>query len=255
MTPRSDVSWSADGQIVTKRLTDPDLPYSILGSAERAFRNERNVNRLLLQAPPPVPTPRLVGCDRRGRRMDFEAVDGQPLGPKFPLALDRREVGDLVILAQRLGGYRPRRRWFRRLDVRRRLSRHVAVGLISEEDAHLVCGAAVGLRWRFGHGDITARNVIRASDGRLVLIDWEWAGWYPAGYDLAFLWFTLIDVPGARDTARSYVPSHLQKSFLVSAILVNLLHLHIWTEMDRQSDTRPNHEATLATLLKDLGQG
>lgn len=36
----------------------------------------------------------------------------------------------------------------------------------------------------FCHGDITARNVLRAASGAPVLIDWEWAGLYPRGWDL-----------------------------------------------------------------------
>ena len=79
-------------------------------------------------------------------------------------------------------------------------------------------------RHRFCHGDITARNVLREDDtGELVLIDWEWAGLYPEGYELGFLWYSLIDVPGGRDRveARAARP----EAFLLSALLVTLWHL------------------------------
>ena len=55
--------------------------------------------------------------------------------------------------------------------------------------------AQVSERLRFAHGDVTARNVLQAPDG-MVLIDWGWAGLYPEAYDEAFLWFSLVDVPG-----------------------------------------------------------
>ncbi len=135
MTPGGDIFWSADRRTVTKRLAGPELPYSVLGRRERAFRNELRVNRLLLGKRPPVPTPRLVGFDVRAGRM------------------------------------------------------------------------------------------------------------------------ALVDVPGGRDLARSYVPVHQRWSFLVSAILVHLLHLHIWTEVGRHHETRTGHEATTVGLLRELARG
>ena len=39
-----------------------------------------------------------------------------------------------------------------------------------------------------------------------MLVDWEWAGMYPAGHELAFLWLSLLDVPGARAKVVATVP-------------------------------------------------
>ncbi len=105
------------------------------------------------------------------------------------------------MLVSKLEPYRPRRRWFRRVRHDRRLRRHVDEGLITVSDAQAVAALAAcnPLRYRFTHGDVTARNVVRDSTGRLVLIDWEWAGLYPTGYELAFLWLSLVDVAGGRE--------------------------------------------------------
>jgi aminoglycoside phosphotransferase (APT) family kinase protein len=72
---------------------------------------------------------------------------------------------------------------------------------------------------RFAHGDLTARNVI-ATDKGPVLIDWEWAGLYPPGYDRAFLWFSLIDIESGRLQVEVDEPA-----FLLSALLIQLWHL------------------------------
>jgi hypothetical protein len=56
----------------------------VLGTGKRAFRNEWRVNQLLVRRPPPVPAPRLLAADRQQRALVFEAVDRDPLGPKFP---------------------------------------------------------------------------------------------------------------------------------------------------------------------------
>jgi aminoglycoside phosphotransferase (APT) family kinase protein len=75
----------------------------------------------------------------------------------------------------------------------------------------------------FAHGDLVPRNVLRA-DEVMTLIDWEWAGLHPRGYDEAFLWFSLQDVDGGR--------AHVERGatvdeapFLLSALIIELWHL------------------------------
>lgn len=248
-TTRTTLKWSEDGTTVIKRSTS-DYHDTILGSYRDALLNEIRVNRMLAGEPPPVPTPRLLGYSTRSRSLTVEAVEGKPLGPKFPVALGAGEVDELVTLAKRLEPYRPRRKWFRRFDIDRRLRRHVDEGLITAFDAQAVAALAAcnPLRYRFAHGDVTARNVLREPTGRLVLIDWEWAGLYPTGYELAFLWLSLIDVPGGRESVENAVRPRDHAAFLVSAVLIQLLHLHLWLGSPR-SEFAANHEDTLQTLL------
>ena len=99
----------------------------------------------------------------------------------------------------------------------------------------------------FSHGDITAGNVLRDGEGNLAVIDWEWAGLYPVGYDLAFLWFSLAGVPGGREKVKAVVPAHSQAGFLLSAVLVDLLHLQLWLHTLKLFVAR--HKETLKELL------
>jgi Phosphotransferase enzyme family len=252
---KARLTWSADGAVVTKTLV-PHLviPHwaSLLGTPRRAALNELRVNRMLREHPPPVPVPMLLSSSRRGPSMTFEAVDGAPLGPKFPVSLPGSEVDALIAMAVALRGYRPTRRWFRRLHVGPRLKLHQRSGLIGDADAIALTQLADNPRhkWRFAHGDITARNVLGDSQGRLVLIDWEWAGMYPAGYDLAFLWFSLLDVPGARAKVAGAVPRHEQAGFLLSATLIQLLHLQMW--LRRPNPHVAKHKETLQQLLQEV---
>ncbi len=106
--------------------------------------------------------------------------------------------------------------------------------------------------WTFAHGDLTARNVIRRPDGGLTLIDWEWAGRYPPGYELAFLWFSFGDLPGGRDRVESVVPAARREAFLACAVLIEAMHLH-W--INASADRRvfqSRHARTLASLLAAL---
>jgi 8-oxo-dGTP diphosphatase len=255
-TGKAHLTWSQDGTTVTKTLL-PGIAIpqwvGFLGTPRQAALNELRVNRLLAQMRPPVRAPRLISSSRRGPSMTFEAVNGGRLGPKFPLSLPVDDLGELVELAGTLGSYRPRRRWFRRLHVGRRLALHCRSGLLSpaEADALAALAARPAVKWAFAHGDVTARNVLRDADGRLALIDWEWAGLYPAGYELAFLWFSLVEVAGGRAKVESAVPSRHEAGFLLSAALVHLLHLQLSLRTPNPYIAR--HKEALKDLLLVAG--
>ena len=252
---KARLAWSEDGATVTKTpLPGIVIPQwaGLLGTPRQAALNELRVNRLLAQVPPPVRAPRLISCSRRGPSMTFEAVNGAPLGPKFPHSLTSSDLGGLVELAAALSSYRPRRRWFRQLRIDRRLALHCRAGLLrpSEADALAALAARPVVKWSFAHGDVTARNVLKDTAGGLALIDWEWAGLYPAGYELAFLWFSLVEVPGGRAEVEAAVPSHHEAGFLLSAALVDLLHLQLSLRTPNPYVAR--HKETLRDLLLGL---
>jgi hypothetical protein len=261
VTTYSTLDWSADGTVVTKvRPATPD--------ARRRFRNELRVNRLLAGRLPPVPTPVLVGHDVQHRRLAFEAVDGEPLGPKYPHELAPDQVDAIVGLAVRLGGYRPRpRRWFRRVDPVRRLELAGRAGLLDDVEVARLLPLAARLRGRlqFAHADVTARNVLAGTGtnaGNHTLIDWEWAGLHPPGYDLAFLWYSLVELPEARAQVERHAlagPDGIdgvdgvdEPAFLLSALLVQLWHLHWY--LPPEHGHRPKHEATRDELVARLGK-
>ena len=252
---KAKLTWSADATTVTKTsLRHLVIPHwaSLLGTPRQAALNELRVNRMLNDVRPPVPVPALLRSSRREPSMTFEAVDGVPLGPKFPTSLATEEIDELIALALAMDAYRPRRPWFRRLRVDRRIRLHRRSGLLSEADAEALGQLAnrPGVKWHFAHGDITARNVLRGAGGRPVLIDWEWAGLYPAGYELAFLWSSLVNIPAGRARVKAAVPAHYKRGFLLSAVLVHLLHLQMW--LTRPHPLAESHQATLDQLLEQV---
>jgi hypothetical protein len=240
-TTYSTLQWSADGTLVTKARP------AGAGARER-YRNELRVNRLVRACRPPVPTPLLVGHDTQRRRLTFEAVPGEPLGPKYPHDLSPEQAGAIVDIADALVAYDPDRRWLRRLDSRRRIAMAHRAGLLRDEQAaHLTAIATrAHTKLRFAHGDMTARNVLLSTRG-LVLIDWEWAGRYPAGYDHAFLWFSLIDAPASRSAVERRVDAN--DGFWLSALLIELWHLQSLVP----AEFREQHLAVRDELLVRLG--
>lgn len=223
------VTWSADGRTVDKRYHQRHR--SFLGQRHDAFERERRVGLLLTRHPPPLPHARLLAADHRSRTLRFEAIAGEPLGPKFPLEAHPDDIAGLIGLARSLAPYRPAAPFLRRFDLARRLATAVRAGAVRPEVAAEVRRQALADPpvLVVGHGDITARNVLRdtASTG-LVLIDWEWAGRHPRPWDLAFLWFTLVDVAGGRAQVEAAVPAADEAWFWRSALLVQLLHLSMF---------------------------
>jgi len=252
-TGKAEVGWSADGRTVTKTYDEWSTP--VLGSTLDSFENEVAANRSLLLDPPPVPTPELLDVDRSRRTLRFDAVDGEPLGPKYPLALAAVELTAVLGIVRALADYRPDSGDLRAFPLGERLAMHVATGLLDDQAAQRIDSAAMSRPWTFAHGDMTARNVLRGPAGELWLIDWEWAGSHPALYDLAFFWFSLVDVVGARELVESVVAPADREAFVVATALVQLLHLQMWTDRgdslnDEQLDRHLRSlDATLAELL------
>jgi len=243
------LTWSADGRTIDKRYHRLRFPF--LGPRHSPFERERRVGLLLRRHPPPVRHARLLGADHRTRTLRYEAIHGEPLGPKFPLEAAPGDVADGIRLALALGAFRPPAPFLRRFDPARRLQTAVRVGALRPD-------VAVAVRRQidvdppaivFGHGDITARNVLRdAGTGDAVLIDWEWAGRYPRPWDLAFLWFSLVDLPGGRAEVEAAVPAGDEAWFWRSALLIQLLHLGLWG-LRPGTPFRPTHERVRDELV------
>jgi len=240
-TTYSTLLWSPDGSRVTKSRPRRD-------DARRRFVNELRVNRLLTSAKPPVPTPALLAYDRHEQSLTFAAFPGSPLGPKYPHDLAVTEIDAILALARELEPYNPRRRWLRRFNPERRLAMAGEAGLLDDNRA----SALVELtrqrhrKLRFAHGDVTARNVL-ARENEPTLIDWEWAGLYPPGYDAAFLWFSLGEVEGGRAHVERSSQAD-ETSFLLCALLIELWHLQWYIPPDFQKP----HLATRDELLDRL---
>ena len=123
-------------------------------------------------------------------------------------------------------------------------------GWLTSADSAKVRAAAPAhpMAHQLAHGDLNARNVVSSRRG-LVLIDWEWAGLYPPGYDAAFLWFSLVDVPGARERVASSVPDRAEAWFWLSALAIQLLHLRLILPRENLAHFHARHLATRDELV------
>jgi Ser/Thr protein kinase RdoA (MazF antagonist) len=123
-------------------------------------------------------------------------------------------------------------------------------GLLDRQEADRLIAIArrVHARTTFAHGDLTARNVLRDQHG-LVLIDWEWGGLYPDGYELAFLWYSLVDVPGGRALVEAHIAGD-PTAFFLSALVIQLWHLQWYVPAEHRAKHLATRDDLIARLLQ-----
>jgi hypothetical protein len=222
--------------VVAKCLLDRSLAW-----VER-FQHESATYRAFTRLRPPVRAPKLVAADPDGGALVTERVPGRPAAlQRHPFEAPSGESLRTVLGAfRRLNLWQPPAAAFDRpLDYPARLGHYHELGLLTDRDLgdlqKLLHGAThpggrAGAAWQFCHGDALLSNVLLSPNGP-VLVDWEHAGWYLPGYDLATLWSLLGDAPLARrqvsQAAQSSGPA-ARDAFLVNLMLVLTREIHTY---------------------------
>jgi hypothetical protein len=197
------------------------------------IRHEIAAYRSFVRHRPPVRVPRLIAADPDNGTLVIERMPGRPAAlQRHPVeAPPRADVRAVLGAICRLNQWRPPAGTFEApLDYAERINRFHDLGLLTDRDmgdlqkllhgiAHTSGRSGMG---QFCHGDALLSNVLLSPAGP-VLVDWEHAGWYLPGYDLATLWSVLGDAPVARrqisQLAQSGGPAS-RDAFLVNLMLV-----------------------------------
>jgi hypothetical protein len=200
--------------------------------AER-IRHEIAAYRSFVRHRPPVRVPRLIAADPDNCTLVIERVPGRAAAlHRHPAeAPPRADLRAALGAICRLNAWRPPAGTFSApLDYAARINRYHALGLLTDRDlgdlqkllhgiAHMSGRQGMG---QFCHGDALLSNILVAPTGP-VLVDWEHAGWYLPGYDLATLWTVLGDAPSVRrqisQLAQSQGPA-VRDAFLVNLMLI-----------------------------------
>ena len=210
---------------VAKCLLDPSPVW-----AER-IRHEIAAYRSFVRHRPPVRVPRLIAADPDNCTLVIERMPGRVAAlQRHPVeAPPRADIRAALGAVCRLNTWRPPAGTFNApLDYAQRISRFHEQGLLTDRDMgdlqKLVHGIAASSgrqgMGQFCHGDALLSNMLLSPAGP-VLVDWEHAGWYLPGYDLATLWAVL----GAAPVARRQISQLAQAAGPASrdAFLVNLM--------------------------------
>ncbi|MFD3924438.1 aminoglycoside phosphotransferase family protein [Streptomyces sp. NPDC058595] len=169
-----------------------------------SFRHEIAAYRSFVRHRPPVRVPRLIAADPDNCTLVVERMAGRAAAlSRHPAeAPPRADVRAVLGAVARLNTWRPPGDMFGPgLDYARRITRYHELGLFTDRDLgdlqKLLHGLGrPGMR-QFCHGDALLSNMLLSPAGP-VLVDWEHAGWYLPGYDLATLWMVLGNNPLAR---------------------------------------------------------
>ncbi|MGC5363449.1 aminoglycoside phosphotransferase family protein [Streptomyces sp. DT24] len=198
------------------------------------FRHEIAAYRSFVRHRPPVRVPRLIAADPDNCTLVIERMPGRVAAlTRHPAeAPPRADLLAVLRAVSRVNEWRPPSGLFDApLDYASRIARYHELGLFTDRDlgdlqklvhglAH--AGGRQGGRGQFCHGDALLSNILLSPTGP-VLVDWEHAGWYLPGYDLATLWTVLGDAPGARrqisQLAQAKGPA-ARDAFLVNLMLV-----------------------------------
>ncbi|MGW1818454.1 aminoglycoside phosphotransferase family protein [Streptomyces sp. NPDC002125] len=172
------------------------------------FRHEIAAYRAFVRHRPPVRVPRLIAADPENCTLVIERMPGRVAAlTRHPAeAPPRADLRAVLGAVSRVNAWRPPAGLFDApLDYASRIARYHELGLFTDRDlgdlqkllhglAH--AGGRQGMG-QFCHGDALLSNILLPPTGP-VLVDWEHAGWYLPGYDLATLWAVLGDAPASR---------------------------------------------------------
>jgi hypothetical protein len=195
--------------------------------AER-FRQEIAAYRTFVRHRPPVRVPRLIAADPDSCVLVLERMPGRVVSPqRHPSqAPTRADVRAALAAYSRVNLWRPPAGTFDApVDYAARIGRYHELGLLTDRDLgdlHKLLHGLAHTHGQFCHGDALLSNVLLSPAGPC-LVDWEHAGWYLPGYDLAVLWSVLGDDPAARrqisQRAQAAGPD-ARDAFLVNLMLV-----------------------------------
>lgn len=193
--------------------------------AER-FRHEIAAYRTFVRHRPPVRVPRLVAADPDSCVLVIERMPGRVVSPqRHPShSPTRGDVRAALMAYSRINTWRPPPGAFDApIDYPARINRYHELGLLTDRDLGDLQSLLRGLahvQGQFCHGDALLSNVLLSPAGPS-LVDWEHAGWYLPGYDLAVLWSVLGDDPAARRQISQQAQARGQAA--LDAFLVNLM--------------------------------
>ncbi|GLW03267.1 aminoglycoside phosphotransferase family protein [Streptomyces lavendulae] len=222
------------------------------------YRHEIATYRTFVRHRPPVRVPRLIAADPENCVLIVERMAGRVAAlQRHPVeAPPRTDVRAALGAVCRVNQWRPPTDLFGHpVDYARRISRDHELGLLPDRDFGDLQKLLHGLRpagvpWQFNHGDALLSNLLLSPAGP-VLLDWEHAGWYLPGYDLATLWAVLGDAPAARGQisrlAQSAGPA-FRDAFLVNLMLV-------LTREIRMAETAVQRSMTAAAPTQPLPAG
>lgn len=168
--------------VVAKQLTSSERHWA------KRFAHEVSAYRAFAAAPPPWPVPRLHYAGRRV--LIIERLPGAPPHTdRYPPRLPELTVTGMIDALTAFAAWQPPPGTLSMpaTDWPARIRRYAAAGDLPDGVQQPLLEAVAGAPLVFGHGDPLASNALATAGRPLIFIDFEFAGMYPPGADLALL--------------------------------------------------------------------
>lgn len=215
------------------------------------FAREIAVYAAFAQVPPPVRVPRLLHTDGH-TVLAVEHLRGRPVdSDRYPRALPAGTLDAVLGTVTRFAGWQPPDGVLTPVfDYPDRVERYHRRGLLDEADraalhrllARIGAGAgSLEAAQRPAHGDPLPANLLLlpGSAGGCALIDFEFAGLFLPGFDLALLHTLLARIPAAQDRIEALVTgTGIEVPFLVNQAMVLTRELRIHADEPPTSPVR-----------------
>jgi hypothetical protein len=224
------------------------------------FAHEIEVYRAFATHPPPFRSPALVLADERSSMLVLERIEGRPLAEKrYPGSIAPVDVEAALDTVTTVNRWAPPPGPARvtGFDYVARLAAGLRQGLIKAADAdrlELLLDRRPADEMEFCHGDALLSNFI-AGGGRCDLLDWEFAGLYLPGFDLALLWTVLRDNPLGRRRIEAAIDAGggaRREAFVINLSVVLARELRIHRELPH-GGARARVLAGLQADMADVG--
>jgi hypothetical protein len=225
---RTDNSWLAFGdRVVAKSST----AHTTLQQAR--FAHEIEVYRAFRRQPPPITVPELIMVGSN-RLLVLRLLAGTPLeaAPYPSAAPSDAALNTVFTTIEALNEWRPPAEQFATvLDYPAQFRQYQQLNVFTESDVQTLATVLshTGDAVEFAHGNPRPDNILLDGAGRddsdnnngAALLDWDRAGWYHPGYDLAVLFSLFSDVPYARERIERTVATRaIEAPFTVNLALV-----------------------------------
>lgn len=170
----------------------------------------------------------------------IDLIDAEPLArERYPLIVDENGLLEaintaFVIETLSMPGAKVA------MNYEERILRYQKTGFMDYESAEMLTKLFVScsnVEWRFQHGDLLPANILR-SFSRVVFLDWEFAGMYLPGYDLALMTVVCSRCKRSKEIISSCLQQNpsLNAPYFLNLAMVLTREMRILTEANQVAE-------------------